>query len=204
MRLNLPSWQGLSGRRKKLILISFFLLIVGLGWWSALRAVGGNVADQQSILRPSARKAVESIPQDFRLEIKKLKISAPIIKDVDGGNKKAYLKALEQGVAHDKQSVLPGTPGNIFIFGHSGYWQNRPGNYKEVFSTLDQLETGDEIVVYFEGKKHPYRVREEKIVAADDWSVLEKKDQETLTLMTCWPPKTLEKRYLIIADPITS
>lgn len=203
MRLNLPSWQGLSGRRKKLILISFFLLIALAGWRFALWRIGSP--SEQTAIKPTVEKSqtAAAIPQDFRLVINKLQINAPIIKDVDAGNKKAYLKALEQGVAHDKESVLPGQPGNIFIFGHSGYWQNRPGNYKEIFSTLDQLETGDEIVVYFEGKKHPYKVREEKIVAADDWSVLEKKDKETLTLMTCWPPKTLEKRYLIIADPIT-
>ncbi len=85
----------------------------------------------------------------FHLVIPSLNLDAPVIADVDGSNKEEYFKALENGVAHFKGTAKPGEGSNIFIFGHSSFYKNRPGNYKEIFKNLEQVKTGDEIILWY-------------------------------------------------------
>jgi len=139
--------------------------------------------------------------QDFHLLIPKLNISVPIIPDVDGNNKEAYNKALEGGVAQYKNTAKPGEGGNIFIFGHSSYYWWAPGDYKDIFKPLGDLQEGDEIVVWYEEKEYKYKVTEIKEVEPTDVSVLNPTSSEQLTIMTCWPPGTTEKRLIVIAKP---
>lgn len=63
----------------------------------------------------------------------------PIIINTPGSNEKAYLKALQNGVAHYKGTLIPGSEaGNSFIFGHSSYYTNVAGQYKDVFENLNR------------------------------------------------------------------
>lgn len=138
--------------------------------------------------------------KDFGLVIERLKVNAPIAPQVDGTNESAYLAAVEKGVAHYQGTALPNAVGNVFIFGHSSYWKWRPGEYKTVFKELDQLQINDPIVVWYKNQQYEYKVIEKKIVAADDTSILSQETKEKLlTLMTCWPPGTVEKRYIVKA-----
>lgn len=144
----------------------------------------------------------EIIPEnlkDFGLKIDKLNISVPVIANVDGSKESAYNKALKEGVAHYKGTSLPGEGSNIFIFGHSSAWYAT--SYDKVFAELDKLENGDVITIYYNSKKYQYSVFENKIIKADDVSVLNKTTTETLTLMTCWPVGTNLKRLVVIAKP---
>ena len=77
-----------------------------------------------------AKKNSPKVEENFVLNIEKLKITAPIILNVNGNNKETYNKALEGGVAHLTDSALPGKLGNTFIFGHSSFYAWKPGNYK--------------------------------------------------------------------------
>ena len=85
-------------------------------------------------------------PSGWTLSIKKLGISVPIVLNVNGADKDEYFAALQSGVAQMKGTALPGE-GNTVIFGHSSYYKDDPGQYKKIFSTLDQLKTGDEIKI---------------------------------------------------------
>lgn len=139
--------------------------------------------------------------QDFHLEIPKLNINAPIIADVDGDNKDAYFKALENGVAHFAGTYKPGENGLIFIFGHSSFYAWSTGHYKEIFKNLNDLELEDEIIIWQNQKEYKYKVTEKKLVIPTDTSSLKPTNFEQLTLMTCWPPKKTEKRLIINAKP---
>lgn len=139
--------------------------------------------------------------QSMRLIIARINVDAPIILNVDGGNKKTYFSALENGVAHFKGTVLPGQKGNAFIFGHSAYYAWDPGKYKTIFAELNNLETGDYISIKQGESSLEYVVTEKKIVEPNNVSVLSPTPYEQLTLMTCWPPKTIEQRLIIIAKP---
>jgi len=136
--------------------------------------------------------------KEFGVEISKINIKAPVTANVNGDNKLEYNKSLTSGLAHYKGTELPGDGGNIFVFGHSSS-DTDGGPYAKIFRNLNDLNKGDKITVYYKNKKREYTVSEKKVVAADDLSPLNLTDDERLTLMTCWPIGTKEKRLIIIA-----
>ncbi|MCM8787556.1 MAG: class D sortase [Candidatus Omnitrophica bacterium] len=141
---------------------------------------------------------VEPVLKDFTLIIPRLNINAPVIKNVESTNKEIYFKALEKGVAHYKGTKLPGEGGNVFIYGHSSFYEDRPGDYKKIFEHLEDMQNGDKIIVWYEGQKYEYTVFETKIVEPNETSVLNNKEFETVTIMTCVPPGTTEKRFIVV------
>jgi len=137
--------------------------------------------------------------KNFGLKIKKLDILVPVVKNVSGKDKAAYNDALKDGVAHFEGTSLPGGKENIFIFGHSS--AEIKSDYDKVFAKLNDLEKNDEIIILYEGKQYKYKIKNKDIVEATDISVLEKGKKEVLTLMTCWPIGTKDKRLIIRAEP---
>lgn len=138
--------------------------------------------------------------ENFTLVIDQLKISAPIILNVDGNNKAAYLSALESGVAHMANTPLSEQGGNMVIFGHSSYFSSKPGNFKTVFAKLDKLKVGSQIQIKNPSKTYTYIVIENKVVLPNDISaVRQDKTKQLLTLITCWPPGSLDKRRVVIS-----
>lgn len=144
-------------------------------------------------------KVEEPTESNYVLNIPKLNLSAPIIINVDGNNKDAYNKALEGGVAHLLGSALPGKAGNPFIFGHSSYYAWKPGDYKQVFKNLNDLETGDDIAITTNLATYNYKVVDKEIVQPDDVSVANQNySEKKLTLMTCWPVGSDAERLVVI------
>jgi sortase A len=137
---------------------------------------------------------------EYNLTIEKLGINVPIIPNVDGKDKEIYNNALNNGVAHYKNTALPHSGSNIVIFGHSSTVLGI-GKYAKVFAYLNQLNIGDEIKINFNQKEYKYLVSEKEIIVADDLSVILPTEREQLTLLTCWPIGTAEKRLAIIARP---
>lgn len=186
-------------RRHRFITVIGTLLVLVLGLSGAFGLSNRQRASDSQVIakRPSPTVSDEK----YQLKIVKIGVDVPIMTNVDGANEVAYLKSLEDGVAHYKGTALPGTVGNSFIFGHSAYYRDKPGNFKRVFEKLDKLLVGDPIIVQTNTRALSYSVTETKIVKDTDFSVLEPTQDERLTLMTCWPPGTLQKRYIIIAKP---
>lgn len=139
--------------------------------------------------------------KDFRLLIPTLGISVPVVADVPAVQKEVYFGALEDGVAHFAGSKKPGERGNVFIFGHSSFYPDRPGDYKDVFKNLENIKEGDTIIVWWGSKQHLYVVRSKQVVDPDDVSSMQPTPQEQLTLMTCVPPGTINKRLIVKAFP---
>lgn len=135
---------------------------------------------------------------DFGIDISKIGVKAPITANVNGDNKTEYNNSLKNGLAHYKGTKLPGEGSNIFIFGHSSSDVDS-GPYSKIFAKLNDVVVGDTITVYYKTKKYEYTVSEKKIVAADDLSPLNLTETEQLTLMTCWPMGTKDKRLIVIA-----
>lgn len=145
------------------------------------------------------------IPIDplFSILIPKIGASERIIPNVDSGNSDEYKKALLKGVAHAKGTVFPGIPGNTYLFAHSAdNWWNA-GHYNAVFYLIKDLEKGDEIVVFFEGRRYNYTVSEKYVADPSEVSFLvsSRGEEQKLILQTCWPPGTTWKRLFIIAKP---
>ncbi len=106
---------------------------------------------------------------------------------------------LMKSLIHYPGTALPGQYGNTVIFGHSVLPQFfNPENYKTIFSTLPNLEEGDEILVDFDGIQYRYLVREISETKPEDLAVLEQRyDSQWLSLITCVPPGTYLKRLIV-------
>ncbi len=140
---------------------------------------------------------------EFSILIPKIGASAKIFPNVDPSDENSFLPVLTQGVAHAQGTVFPGLLGNIYLFAHSAdnFWD--AGRYNAIFYLLKDLSKGDEIVVFYQGKRYNYFVTDSRVVEADDVSFIEKAQggAEQLILQTCWPPGTTWKRFLVFARP---
>lgn len=145
------------------------------------------------------------IPKDteFSISIPKIGASAKVFPNTDPTNPTEFLSVLQKGIAHAKGTVFPGMQGNVYLFAHSAdSWWN-VGRYNAVFYLLQHLQAGDEIVVFFGGKRYEYVVSQTMISDANDISLLTQAHggEKKLVLQTCWPPGTTWKRLYVIATP---
>lgn len=108
---------------------------------------------------------------------------------------------LKKSLIHYPQSALPGELGNPVIFGHSTLpiFFN-PKNYETIFSTLPEIQKGDEIIARVDGIEYTYKVYDLFTVNPNEIYVLEQKyDKYDMSLITCVPPGTKWKRLVVKA-----
>ena len=89
-------------------------------------------------------------------------------------------------------TAYPSWSGNTVITGHAYLSNGLPGPFVD----LGTLAWGDEIILYANGLKYTYLVRTRELVAADNLSILEHKDQDWLTLFTCKEYSEVFDEYL--------
>jgi LPXTG-site transpeptidase (sortase) family protein len=156
------------------------------------------------VLAGSKEQVLTAPDTDFSIVIPKIGASAKVYPNVDPGDEGATNAVLRQGIAHARGSFFPGMNGNIYLFAHSAdnWWD--AGRYNAVFYLLKDLSVGDEVVVFFEGKRYEYVV-EQQFVADPTFVSLMKGNEsiggERLVLQTCWPPGTTWKRLFVVAKP---
>ena len=113
--------------------------------------------------------------------------------------------ALTNGVRHVPGTSLPwsDTPQtNVYIEGHRLGW---PGTGSHlVFYRLGALSNGDEITLRDrDGRRYNYRVIDTFLVNPDDsWVTGRVRGRDLLTLQTCTPIPTFEKRLIVRAERI--
>jgi sortase A len=111
--------------------------------------------------------------------------------------------ALRDGVRHVPETSLPWseTPQrNVYIEGHRIGW---PGTGSHlVFYHLNKLRSGDEVVLKNrDGEDYRYRVSDVLKVNPDDvWVMGEVVGRDMVTLQTCTPIPTYEKRLIVRAE----
>jgi len=179
-----------------LILVGLFIL--GSTFLPIIREELGY--DLRGYQTPQSLNTLEPIDREFGILIPKINANAHVIKNVNPFKEKEYQLALSQGVAHAKDTALPGQKGNIFIFSHSSSDFFNAAKHNSVFYLLSKLEKEDQIKLFYEDKEYDYSVDNKKIVETDAVEYLtDETKNETLTLMTCWPPGTSLKRLIIQA-----
>ena len=113
--------------------------------------------------------------------------------------------ALAKGVAHNPQTSLPWSPTaqrNVYLAGHRmgfrGTWS------RMIFYNLHKLERGDEILLKDRaGNSYRYRVSEVFITDPKDvWVMGQVRGRDMLTLQTCTPYPTFEKRLIVRAERV--
>lgn len=162
----------------------------------------GNVNPQNIVVDPT--KDI-SVSPDPLLIIPNINVNVPVIYNV-GIDEKSQLAAMVNGVAQFKipgANALPGQNGNLVLSGHSSNDLFDKGNYKFIFAKLDKLTKGNTIYINYQGKRYTYSVTGTKVVTPDDVNSLRLgNDKPMLTLITCTPLGTSEKRLLVYAEQI--
>jgi len=146
----------------------------------------------------SSSLAILSPNPYFSLVIPKIDARAKIIANTDAANKREYLAVLKRGVAHAKGTVFPGMKGATYLFAHSTDAPWHLAHYNAVFYLLNKLEKGDEIIIFFQGKKFFYLVEEKRIIELINTDFF-KQEEEILILQTCYPPGTSKKALAVFA-----
>jgi len=140
------------------------------------------------------------VDNQFGLYIPKIQANAKVVKNIDPYDFDAYSNALISGVAHAKGSSVPSETGNVFLFAHSAvnFYERR--KYNVYFYLLGELEKDDPILVSYQGEIYKYKVLEFKVVNPSEIQYLGTyMEQDTLTLMTCWPAGSNTKRAIVTA-----
>lgn len=122
------------------------------------------------------------------LIIPKISASLPIVEGTDEDE-------LEKGVGHYANSVLPGEKDNSVLSGHRD----------TVFRRLGEVGVGDLLKVKTTAGEFTYKVRQVRIVDADDRTVIVPKPRATLTVTTCYPFDYIgdaPERYILVGTLI--
>ncbi|MBU2235485.1 sortase [Patescibacteria group bacterium] len=137
----------------------------------------------------------KQVSEDYsgnRVIIPKIGVNAKI---VEGENDQALLR----GAWHMPQTSTPDKGSNTVITGHR--FRFLPPN-NTTFYLLDKLEKDDIVTVVWEGKEYYYRVIETKVVSPDQTEVINASKESILTLFTCTPLFTSQKRHVVISELI--
>jgi LPXTG-site transpeptidase (sortase) family protein len=149
---------------------------------------------------PSGIKEINRQDQDSII-ISSINVKAPIVWSI-GKTEEEFQADMRKGVIHYPGTAKPGQMGNIFITGHSTYYKSDPGKFKNVFIRLGELEVGDQVDIITDGKnRFEYEIFQIEPVWPDDQRIFDfdNKSEKILTLATCWPIGSYEKRLMIKA-----
>lgn len=155
------------------------------------------------ILSKTTEKILVPPDINFSVIIPKIGAAERIQENVDPSNESEYLDVLRHSIAHAKGTSFPGMGSTTYLFAHSAdnFWN--VGRYNAVFYLLKELNNGDDVYVFFQGKRYNYKVYDKQIVDPSQTSVIaaNQGEGEKVILQTCWPPGTSWKRLLVFASP---
>jgi sortase A len=124
--------------------------------------------------------------QASRIVIPTIKVDVPVVEG-DGWEE------LKMGAGHRVGSANPGVRGNVVISGHNDV-------YGEIFRHLEDVNIGDEVVLYAGDTPYTYVVVAKMVVEPTEVSLLEPTPNATLTLITCHPYMVDTHRVVVIAE----
>ena len=153
----------------------------------------GNTSFNQNEIPEHLRDIVESVQpspipdlsgeQIVRIRIPSIEVDAPIIQGDDW-------ESLKKGVGLNSYSAKAGKPGNIILSGHNDI-------FGQVFRNLDQLKTGEEIIILTEKMTYTYNVQGTQIVQPTQVDVLAQTSNATITLISCYPYLVDNQRIIV-------
>jgi sortase A len=194
--------QGRVLRIIGLVLILAALAVGGYVWW-ILWGTGFATRAAQNDLRPAFEERISSTPAEEApprtvnvpgsavaiLRIPKIELNYVVVEGTD-------TESLKKGPGHYPWTSYPWeNTGRVGIAGHRT-------TYGAPFWSLDELATGDRIVLATEYGVFNYRVTRTAIIDPSNASVLESTRGPTLVLTTCNPRFSAAERLVIFADRV--
>lgn len=156
-------------------------------------------AKNEEKVKEKTKEIINSLPESEyavspnRLIITKIGVNAPIVE----AQNEQY--GLSKGAWRVPDSSTPDKGGNTVITGHR--FKYLPPN-NVTFYLFDKLEAGDLVSLIWEKEDYLYKIKETKIVPSTEMSVLAQTDESILTMFTCHPIYSTEKRLVIVAELI--
>ena len=155
---------------------------------------------QREVRRANSARHYELLPGALMgLTIEEIGIYDAPVFDSDGP------EALANGIAHVPGTSWPWSPTpqrNVYLAGHRmgfrGTWS------RMLFYNLDELEEGDRVVLRDRsGRAYEYRVSEVLVAdPTDAWVMGQVRGRDMVSLQTCTPLYTFEKRLIVRADRV--
>jgi sortase A len=121
-----------------------------------------------------------------RIEIPPIDINKVVVNGTDWGSD------LSRGPGRYPQSSWPGLGKVTAIAGHRT-------TFGAPFRHIDELDTGDRILLKMPYGTFTYRVFAHKVVKSDDWSILRKRHFDALVLSACHPLYSASHRWIVFA-----
>ena len=177
-----------------LIVGGFLLIIFGFSYrsvskliyYSLINKSGGNGIVLGNFHRTENYEA-EDIPS--RVVVERVKIDLEVKEaKVINGEWEVFANFAGWGVG----SGIPGRAGNVVVFAHA-----RIG----LFYPLKDVRVGDEVSIFTKNNNYKYKIFDIKSVTPQDLSVIDKSENEILTLYTCSGYADL-KRLIVVAKRV--
>ncbi len=100
---------------------------------------------------------------------------------------------LKKGVGHHIGTANPGERGNLVLSAHNDV-------FGEIFRYLDQLQPGDEIIIYSGSQRYRYTVSERRLVPPTQVDVMTLTNEPTVTLVSCYPYLVDNQRIVVFGQ----
>lgn len=123
--------------------------------------------------------------QAVRIQIPAIDVDAPVVQG-DGWDQ------LKKGVGQLIGTPNPGQSGNMVLSAHNDV-------FGQIFRHLDQLEDGDEVILYTNQRAYVYKVSQTQIVEPTQVEVLASTQEPVVTLISCYPYMVDNQRIVITA-----
>jgi len=124
--------------------------------------------------------------QAVRIQIPAINVDAPVVQ----GDSWEQLK---KGVAQHLETADPGQIGNLVLSAHDDI-------YGEIFRHLDQLQRGDDVIIYTATRSFTYVIANVQVVAPTDVEVMANTPDPTVTLISCYPYMVDNQRIVVRAN----
>ncbi len=151
-----------------------------------------NEAEIPEHLRPMVQ-SIKDLPippaspeQAIRIQIPALNVDAPIVQG-DGWEQ------LKKGVGQHLGTPNPGKVGNMVFSAHNDV-------YGEIFRYLDQLQPGDEILIFTQQRQYVYVISGTQVVEPTQVEVMAATNNPTATLISCYPYLKDNQRIVVFAN----
>lgn len=148
-----------------------------------------QVAVKQQALSINISRPPETPETALYVSIPRLGIDQSIVQGTDD-------EALRNGIGQVLNGAYPAAAtGNIVFAAHNDI-------YAQLFKDLDQMKIGDEFTIQTRSKTFIYRVTGYDIVDPTDVAVMDNQGRATATLISCYPFRVNNKRYVVFAERI--
>jgi sortase A len=189
----------------------FLVAIVAIGWYATVRIDAAreqaalshdleNARTAAAAFAPSELPRAAAFPVNTRVEIAAVaarsligRIEVPRLNLSALAREGVDVRTLRTAVGHVPGTAMPGAEGNAAFAAHRDTF----------FRPLEQIRTGDDVVVTTPTGVHRYAVTGTRIVDPSEVSVLQPTEGRQLTLVTCYPfnfAGSAPKRFIVQAS----